>query len=296
MKLNLSVWNMLCAVLMASALFFSGCDDASGTTSSASASLSLGTVGTDVDSVSAAQDSESVSITITVTENNGASADSVTVSGSTIGDTELNDSDSDGIWEGTITPDASDSADGDSLSFTVTAVDNTSLLEVSTTFTLTVGAAKVVEAGGAYISAFITCPDNSYNDGDKAWVEVILSDVSELGDEWYVIYGAYNKIYTAFSSTSLDSGATLADDDVIRIHTSGTEETFDSTSKSDDSFGNDDIWDFEAEHSYVNTDYYAYGMFYIAVGDGDTSDTSESTDTTADYVISVIPFFDTVDN
>ncbi|MDC7220566.1 MAG: hypothetical protein PQJ59_11590 [Spirochaetales bacterium] len=301
MKRNLKVWKLLCALVLASAVFLNSCDDATSSSSSSSASISVTSVSTS-GTVEAAQDSDEVTVTVVVSEANGGNVDTVTVSGDSLSSdvslTEGSDS-----WTGTITPDASSSAEDAELSFTVTATDNTSVLTATTTFTVTVGAeAEAATDQGAYVSGFITSDDNESAQGGEAWFDITITDASALGDEWYIMYSTYYYFNTALSSSNVE--ATLSDGDVIRIHTAySSAETFDSTSMSDDDFGNSTIWDFEAESSYVN-DGDTYGMFYIVVGDGDTSTDETNMDyeynstvyadetTYADYVISVIPFYD----
>ncbi|MDC7223410.1 MAG: Calx-beta domain-containing protein, partial [Spirochaetales bacterium] len=291
MKTKLKRGSALTAAFLALTLLFSSCDslqffdseEDSSNSSSSSPSLTLASITLGASSVSADQDEESVTISLNITESDGAAADSVTISGDTIVDTELSDDEDDSTWEGTITPDTADCLEGDTLSFTITMADSTNSISTTSSFTLEVTAAIELTVG-AYISQFITSEDNLYAQEEQPWFEITLTDVDSLGDEWYVKYADYKYIYTALSSTNIS--ADLSDGDVIRIHTEGTDADFDDTDQDEDSFGNESIWDFEAESDDVNTGDFC-GMFFIQLESGDPSE---------DNVINLIPFSDTERN
>ncbi|MDC7222372.1 MAG: hypothetical protein PQJ60_01460 [Spirochaetales bacterium] len=281
--------SLLLTTLLAVLLLFNSCDsimeivdmvEDDDSSSSSSASLSLSTPILSSNLISADQKSTEITLKITITGSNGGSADLVTLTGDSISDTYLSDDDSDDTWEGSFTPDTSDYLEGDTLDFTITAEDSSNGASQSSSFTLSVTAEEELVVG-AYVSQFITSEDNLYAQEEKAWFEITLTDVESLGDEWYVKYTTDRYIYTALSSTNID--ADLSDDDIIRIHSYGTGEDFDDTDQDEDSFGNESVWDFEAEDVDVNTGD-ACGMFFIQVGSGDPSE---------DNVINLIPFNDT---
>ncbi|MDC7126724.1 MAG: choice-of-anchor J domain-containing protein [Spirochaetales bacterium] len=265
-----TMWAML--VIFGVVTFLTvGCNDDTVEVGSTTPTLTVGTPTLSATTATAGE-SKDITVEVAVTGAGSAVADSVVISGDSLS-SAVSMTEGDSSWSGTITVNQSVAA---TLSFTITASDSTNDVSATGTFTVTVSEAGSI---AAYVSKFITSADNPDVASGDAWFDVTINDISALGSEWYIKYGSYKYLNTAISSSNIS--ASIADGDIIRIHSNNWTGTADTTVKGDDS-----RWDFESENKYVN-DGDTYGMFFIQTGSGDPSSSN---------VISILPFNDSIDN